>query len=279
MNDPASAGLTLPAPAKINRFLRVTGRRDDGYHTLATEFQFVDFADVLRFDVTPKPQIRRIDRHDFVLPDDDLIVRTARLLQAKFPPVAAHGITVTLHKKIPPGSGLGGGSSNAATTLIALNHLWDLRLSRAQLGAIGVQLGADVPSFIFGQAARASGIGEVLVPSEPVEKWLCLCIPKVAVSTAKIFANYAPTAAGIVDKTDNDLTPITAKLYPEVAETLAQLARHADAKMSGSGGAVFAEFDSHDEAKKVAAKIKNPNQTIVITQSKNRHPLKKFPAE
>ena len=169
--------MEFPAPAKINRFLRVLGRRADGYHQLETLFQFLEFADTLSFETLAQPRIRRIDRHDFELPEADLSICAAKLLQATVPEAAGRGVTITLRKVIPPGSGLGGGSSNAATTLLALNHLWQLGLTRRRLAALGLQLGADVPVFVHGRAARASGIGEVLAPcaTPPPPSGGCAC--------------------------------------------------------------------------------------------------------
>lgn len=283
----------LPAPAKINRFLRVTGRRADGYHQLETLFQFLEFADTLRFESAQPPHIRRIDRHDFDLPEEDLIVRAARLLQAECSEAGARGAVITLHKKIPPGSGLGGGSSNAATTLLALNHLWRLGLSRARLAELGRQLGADVPVFIGGRAALASGIGEVLKPCAPAEQWLCVCLPPVRVSTAEVFShphlarNRPAVSSGDSgdsgdsdepDKTGNDLEPVTTFLHPEVAAALTHLRRYGDARMSGSGAAVYAGFDTRAQAEQAAAQLPGDLPGFV-TRARNRHPLVDFPGE
>lgn len=292
-NDPPSGGaLALPAPAKINLFLRVRRRRADGYHDLETEFQFLKFADTLHFQTHPKtalstpnqPRIQRVDRHDFALPADDLTIRAARLLQTAHPQRAQVGVTITLHKVIPPGSGLGGGSSNAATTLLALNHLWRLGLNRAQLAAVGLQLGADVPVFIRGHAAHASGVGERLTPTTPPEQWLCVCLPVCGVSTAGVFSGLPvsgePQGGGEQgdrpdEKRGNDLEAITARHHPEVADALARLRRFGEAYMSGSGGAVYAGFAQRGQAEHAAAGIPPAYQPFV-TQSINRHPLLDF---
>ena len=270
----------FPAPAKINRFLRVTGRRADGYHQLETQFQFLEFADTLRFEVLAQPRIRRIDRHDFELPEADLSICAARLLQATVPEAAGRGVTITLHKVIPPGSGLGGGSSNAATTLLALNHLWQLGMTRRRLADLGLQLGADVPVFVHGRAALASGIGEVLAPCDPApaERWLCVCLPPVKVSTARVFSHpqlRPESQTRDPDRTGNDLEPVTTLLYPEVAAALAHLRRYGDARMSGSGAAVYAEFDSRAQAAHAAeAATRLPGGLRgIVTRSVNRHPL------
>ena len=283
-NHPAAAPvMELPAPAKINLFLRVIGQRADGYHELKTMFQFLEFADTMRFEVSRQPRIRRIDQHDFALPEEDMSVRAAKLLQATCPEAADRGATITLHKAIPPGSGLGGGSSNAATTLVALDHLWQLGMTRNRLAEIGLQLGADVPLFVHGRAALAGGIGERLEPRDPAERWLCVCLPPVRVSTARVFAHpqlgqlkqRRPTSRQ-PDETSNDLEPITTSLHPEVAEALTQLRRHGNACMSGSGGAVYAGFDSRDQAEYAAAQLPDGLHAFV-TRSRNRHPLLGFP--
>ena len=272
--------MEFPAPAKINRFLRVLGRRADGYHQLETLFQFLEFADTLSFETLAQPRIRRIDRHDFELPEADLSICAAKLLQTTVPEAAGRGVTITLHKVIPPGSGLGGGSSNAATTLLALNHLWQLGLTRRRLAALGLQLGADVPVFVHGRAARASGIGEVLAPCNPApaERWLCVCLPPVKVSTARVFSHpqlLPESQTRDPDRTGNDLEPVTTLLYPEVAAALAHLRRYGDARMSGSGAAVYAEFDSRAQATRAAeAATRLPGGLRgIVTRSVNRHPL------
>ena len=277
---PAAAPMELPAPAKINRFLRVIGRRADGYHQLETLFQFLEFADTLSFETLAQPRIRRIDRHDFELPEADLSICAAKLLQATVPEAAGCGVTITLRKVIPPGSGLGGGSSNAATTLLALNHLWQLGLTRRRLAALGLQLGADVPVFVHGRAALASGIGEVLAPCnpDPAERWLCVCLPPVTVSTARVFSHpqlRPESQTRDPDETGNDLEPVTTLLYPEVAAALAHLRRYGDARLSGSGAAVYAEFDSRAQATRAAeAAAQLPGDFRgIVTRSVNRHPL------
>ncbi|MDD9874470.1 MAG: 4-(cytidine 5'-diphospho)-2-C-methyl-D-erythritol kinase [Gammaproteobacteria bacterium] len=272
--------LQLPAPAKINRFLHVLGRRADGFHRLETLFQLLQWADRLGFGVLEQPHIRRIDRHPFHLPEADLCVRAAQLLQAACPPAAGRGVTITLTKTIPPGSGLGGGSSNAATTLLALNHLWQLGLTRARLAQLGLQLGADVPLFIYGRAALAGGVGEVLKACEPAEKWLLICVPPVEVSTARVFAHLRADGPGGDDLSDrapngNDLEAVTARLYPEVGQVLAWLRRHGDARMSGSGGAVYAEFNSRAEAGSAASALPD-GWNGRVTRALNRHPLADF---
>ncbi|MDA8014960.1 MAG: 4-(cytidine 5'-diphospho)-2-C-methyl-D-erythritol kinase [Gammaproteobacteria bacterium] len=257
----------------MNLYLHVRARRADGMHELDTHFQFLDFADKLQFDIGARG-IRRMDRHDFELPGDDLCVRAAKLLRAEVGG-GERGAVITLHKIIPPGSGLGGGSSNAATTLLALNQLWKLNLPRARLAELALQLGADVPLFVHGDAARAGGVGEKLAPAAADEKWLCLCLPPVAVSTARVFANWRPGDTEKTAEQKNDLENAATGLYPEVADALARMRRHADARMSGSGGAVYARFDTRAQAERAAAQL--PEIPSVITRSRNIHPLRDLP--
>ncbi len=259
--------LDWQAPAKINLFLHVTGQRDDGYHELQTLFQFLDYSDLLGFEATADGLIQRIDVGESTasLPDEDLCVQAARLLQA------AAGITlgakIVLEKKLPTGGGLGGGSSDAATTLIALNQLWQANLSRAELMGLGLQLGADVPIFIYGHAAFAEGVGERLTRVQPEEVWYCVLVPKMAVSTAEIFSDSTLTRdhpiktirgsfpQGRFDADDgqfvNDLEPVTCRLYPQVADTLSWLKGYGEAHMSGSGASVFVAVSSEQLAKKI----------------------------
>ena len=304
----STAALQLPAPGKINRYLRVLGRREDGFHEIETQFQFIAWADRLTFEALDSPQIRRIDRHDFALPAEDLCVRAARLLQAECPTAAGRGALITARKTIPPGSGLGGGSSNAATTLLALNRLWQLGLPRDRLAELGLRLGADVPLFVRGRAALARGIGEKLTPQTPAEKYLCICIP-AAVSTARVFAEFRPADCGNRDNsgsgdaagrgdnsgnsgnldnssdhgesdaaapTGNDLESAATRLYPAIGDALAQLrSRGMNAHLTGSGGAIFAEFNSRAEANRAAAALPN-HLPARVTPTLNRHPLADF---
>ena len=258
-----------PAPAKINLYLHVRARRADGMHELETQFQFLEFADTLSF-ADNAHEIRRIDRHDFDLPHEDLIVRAAKLLRIESG--CARGADITLRKVIPPGSGLGGGSSNAATTLLALNQMWQLGWTRARLAKLALRLGADVPVFLHGRAAIARGVGEKFAPSSPPERWLCVYLPAARVSTARVFAHprLRPCSEARAPH-GNDLEKIAALLHPEIATALIRLRRHANARMSGSGGALFADFDSRAEAERAAAQL--PEMRGIVTRSRNRHPL------
>lgn len=242
------APATWPAPAKLNLFLHVLGRREDGYHRLQTLFQFLDYGDELSFELRADGAIARPEGADEIAAEDDLVVRAARLLQQASG--AMQGANIRVLKRIPMGAGLGGGSSDAATTLVALNHLWGLGWSIDALAALGLKLGADVPVFVRGVAAWGEGVGELLTPVTLPEPWYAVIAPDVLVSTAAVFAapelqrDHAPISfedyehgAGV-----NDCAPVTCARYPAVADALAWLSRAAPARMSGTGCAVFAAF-------------------------------------
>lgn len=241
-----------PAPAKLNLMLRVTGRRDDGYHLLQTVFRLIDFADQIRVQPRRDGVISRIGGSSEVPEESDLAILAARLLQRHTG--TALGADITVNKRIPMGGGLGGGSSDAATVLTALNQLWGTGLSRRDLAWLGLQLGADVPVFIEGESAWAEGVGELLQPIRlPVAWYLVLC-PPCHVSTAEVFADPELTRNApqttirdfLAGSRENDCLPVVSKRYPEVAEALGWLGGFAEARLTGTGGSVFAEFP--DEA-------------------------------
>jgi 4-diphosphocytidyl-2-C-methyl-D-erythritol kinase len=243
--------LTFPAPAKINLFLHVVGRRQDGYHLLQTVFRFLDFSDELSFAVRTDGVIKLHTPLIGVPEEQDLCVRAAKLL--KQTSGVNLGVDIYLQKKIPMGGGLGGGSSDAATTLLALNQMWDINWNKQQLIELGLQLGADVPIFVFGKNAFAEGIGEKLASVELPSAWYLVLIPPVQVSTAEIFTSKELTRNTIPIKIPpfsiwqghNDLESVVCQKYPEVArclEWLKQLENTTIAAMSGSGACVFAEF-------------------------------------
>jgi 4-diphosphocytidyl-2-C-methyl-D-erythritol kinase len=260
-----------PAPAKLNLFLHVTGRRPDGYHLLQTVFQLVDFSDLLHFEVRADDQIRRRTEIPGVPEQSDLIVRAAGLLQtairekagAAGVTAAALGANISIEKKLPMGGGLGGGSSDAATTLLALNHLWQGGLSREELMALGLQLGADVPFFLFGRNAFAEGIGETLQKLDTPDLWFVIIQPGVTIPTALIFSSSELTRnTKPVKMTDfsigtkklfgkNDLEPVAAKQFPEVADAIKWLSKYGEARMTGSGACVFCGFTQEDQADEV----------------------------
>lgn len=250
-----------PAPAKLNLFLHVTGRRDDGYHELQTVFQFLDYVDELVFMPRDDGDIRRVSELAGVPAEADLVVRAARLLQATT--ACRQGVDITVNKQLPMGGGLGGGSSNAATTLVALNQLWQTGLSEDELARLGLQIGADVPVFVHGQAAWAEGVGEQLQPVELPESWFVVLVPPVNVSTAEVFSDPDLTRDCppmtirhfLSGEGGNVCEPVVRRVYPAVAEALDWLARYGDAHMTGTGACVFAAFDSEARAREVLAEM------------------------
>lgn len=279
--------LSCAAPAKLNLFLHVVGRQPDGYHLLQTVFRFIDLHDMLYFTLRQDGQIKRSNAIEDVPEEDDLCIRAARLLQQETG--CTLGVNITLEKYIPMGGGLGGGSSDAATTLLALNQMWQLNLSRERLMHLGLKLGADVPVFIFGQTAFAEGIGEKLQPFNLPEAWYVVLSPPIHVPTAKIFSHPELTrntisitmralpiegdfqAAGL----GNDLQKIACQLYPEVEQHLKWLSQFAPALMTGSGACVFASFVSEAAARKVLEKLPAEMQGW-IAKGLPKHPLHDF---
>jgi len=259
---PRDPGRGWPAPAKINLFLHVTGRRPDGYHLLQTVFQFLGYGDVLDFELRDDGIVRRATPLPGIAPDADLTVRAARLLQRHAG--VRQGIEIRIDKHIPPGGGLGGGSSDAATTLWALNCLWGLGLSADELAGLGLRLGADVPVFVHGQAAWAEGVGNILTPLSLPEPWYLVLTPDAQVPTAAIFAAPeltrdcdALTIDGFLsgDQGLNVCEPVVRARYPRVAEALDWLARFAPARMSGTGACVFARFAARQAAEDVWGRL------------------------
>ncbi|MCB1775129.1 MAG: 4-(cytidine 5'-diphospho)-2-C-methyl-D-erythritol kinase [Gammaproteobacteria bacterium] len=248
-----------PAPAKLNLMLRVVGRRDDGYHLLQTVFQFIDLQDELAFSLRDDGRIRRIDGPADVPADADLAVRAAHALKAATGSGA--GVDIAIAKRIPMGGGLGGGSSDAATTLVALNRLWQCGLDTRQLQQIGVGLGADVPIFVHGQAAWAEGVGEEFVAIEPAEPWYALFVPPVHVNTGKVFQDPDLTRNSdritirdfLAGDTVNDCLAIVRRRYPEVAQVFDWLNERAEARMTGTGACLFAACRDRAHADELVA--------------------------
>ena len=269
--------LSLPAPAKVNLFLHITGRRQDGYHDLETLFQLLDFGDQLDFEILPSQEIKLSSNIDGVDSDDNLVVKAARSLQAKTG--CTLGANIALKKVLPLGGGIGGGSSDAATTLLALNHLWDLQLSEDTLAEIGLELGADVPVFTRGNTAFAKGVGENLSPVEIPERWFLVVTPQVLVSTGKIFSHPQLTrdSAPIkipplaVEAGQNDCQAVVEMLYPEVAETRNWMQQYAPALMTGTGASLFSIFDNESKAIEVAQQIPNA-WNYFVARGVNRSP-------
>ena len=269
----------FPAPAKLNLMLRVIGRRDDGYHLLQTVIRFIDYGDTLTFRVRDDGVIGRTKDVAGVPETDDLSLRAARRLQAACG--TRLGADISLEKRIPVGGGLGGGSSDAATTLLALNRLWGAGLSRGRLAELGLEVGADVPVFVGGENALAEGIGERLTPVEVPKAWYLVLVPPVGVPTARIFAHselkrdskpikitaFSPGLAG------NDLEPVVCREYPEVARHLDWLRQAAPAWVTGSGACVFAAFPSESAARRVLQQAPADMQGFVA-EGLARHPLR-----
>ena len=274
-----------PSPAKLNLFLYITGRRDNGYHELQTLFQFVDFGDELSItahqrsnQITISPQIPG------VATEDNLIWKAATALQQYAN--TNFGADIELKKVLPMGGGIGGGSSNAATVLVALNYLWQLGLSDDQLAEIGLKLGADVPVFVRGFAAFAEGVGEQLHPANPEEKWYLVVKPQVSIATVDIFTHPELTrntpkrelATLLEQEYVNDCEKIVRMLYPEVDKQLSWLLQYAPSRLTGTGSCVFAEFSSKNEAESVLAKLPD-NVSAFIAKGRNLSPLKETLAE
>ncbi|MGI4812513.1 MAG: 4-(cytidine 5'-diphospho)-2-C-methyl-D-erythritol kinase [Janthinobacterium lividum] len=278
--------LRCAAPAKLNLFLHITGRRADGYHALQSVFQLIDYADTLTFSLREDGQLRRTLAIDGVAEQDDLCIRAARLLQQY-----AHcplGVDITLDKVLPMGAGLGGGSSDAATTLLALNRLWQLSLPRATLQQLALSLGADVPFFVFGRNAFAEGVGESLSVIDLPSQVFLVVTPPVQVATHEIFAARELTrdteaikitdflgAANIHAFGRNDMQHVVSSRYPEVAQVLDWFSEIAPARMTGSGASVFATFASHAEAEAVRQSLPS-GWNAKVAASLHRHPLFDF---
>lgn len=270
-----------PAPAKVNLFLHITGRRADGYHLLQSVFRLLDHHDTLHLRATGDGTIRRLRDIPGVPAEQDLCVRAARLLQQHTG--CQLGVELSLDKRLPMGGGLGGGSSDAATVLLALNRLWQLGLPRSELQALGLRLGADVPVFVFGQNAWAEGVGEQLQAIALPPAWYVVLAPEAHVSTAQVFSseqltrdtNPATMAAFFRGFGHNDLEPVVCRQYPAVAQALEWLRQFGDARMSGSGACVFLECASEDQAQYVFAQ--KPAQFAgFVSQGLDKHPLHDF---
>ncbi len=271
-----TTSLTLAAPAKLNLFLHITGRRSNGYHELQTLFQLLDYADTLTFERRDDGVIQLEDNLGIPV-KENLIWRAASKLKTEFP--TSYGANIRLHKRLPMGGGLGGGSSNAATTLIGLNQLWGLDVSIAALALLGVQLGADVPVFIHGNTAWGEGIGEKLTPVELPEAWYLVITPPCAVSTAEIYAhpqlprNTPPIsfAEFLSAGGRNDTEQVVCQMFPQIVEAMNWLTPFAQAKLTGTGSSIFARFDSQAQANSVAKQIPT-SYHYFIAKGLNRAP-------
>jgi len=297
----------FPAPAKLNLMLHVLGRRADGYHRLQTVFRFLDHGDEVRLRVREDGAIHRLRDVPGIPADDDLSVRAARLLQTATG--TTQGADIELTKRLPQGGGLGGGSSDAATVLLALNHLWRTGLARPDLQALGLKLGADVPVFIFGESAVGEGVGEVLTPIALPDAWYVVLVPEAAVATSRIFAHpelkrdskpikiqgfsvvESPADAtenatenasknateNAIANAANDLQDLVCQLYPDVARHLEWLRQHGPARMTGSGACVFSAFETEAAAREVRAQLP-PAMRGFVARGLDRHPLRELAA-
>ena len=278
-----------PAPAKLNLFLHVVGRRDDSYHLLESVFQLIDFCDTLHFTCRPYGEVRRLTAVDGVPEASDLTVRAARLLKevaSVRKGIQVPGVDIEIEKRIPSGGGLGGGSSDAATTLMALNGLWQCGFSQEELIELGVRLGADIPFFIFRRNAFAEGVGEKLTPIQTPDGWFVVVKPPVSVSTALIFQakeltrdteplrmkGYPNFCDSSIQIGQNDLQTVATALFPEIRKALDELGRYGNARMTGSGACVFARFDTEQQAQE-AAKALSDRWNVMIIRSLQRHPF------
>lgn len=278
MSHPFTHDYAWPAPAKLNLFLHVTGRRDDGYHELQTVFQFLEYGDSLYFVPRGDGICRRVEGPDSVPAEQDLVIRAARLLSEVSG--AGLGADIRVKKRIPIGGGLGGGSSDAATTLIALNRLWNLGLPLDEIADLGARLGADVPVFVRAQSAWAEGIGDRLWPIELPEPWYLVVTPPIHVSTAAVF-----TAEALVRNLPaidieqfqagegrNVCEPVTRALYPEVGTVLDWLGAHGKPRMSGTGASCFLAFERLRDAERLRHQVPTQWQSFVA-RGLNRSPL------
>ncbi|WP_206500870.1 4-(cytidine 5'-diphospho)-2-C-methyl-D-erythritol kinase [Vibrio paracholerae] len=273
-----------PSPAKLNLFLYITGRRANGYHDLQTLFQFLDHGDELTITANSSGNITLSPALAYVALEDNLIYKAAIALKnAAQSPL---GADIQLHKVLPMGGGIGGGSSNAATTLVALNYLWQTGLSDDQLAEIGLTLGADVPVFTRGFAAFAEGVGEELSAVEPEEKWYLVVRPAVSIATKDIFTHpqlvrntpKRDLASLLATPYENDCEKIVRSLYPEVDKQLSWLLQYAPSRLTGTGSCVFAEFSSRKDAQAVFAQLSD-NVLAFVAQGRNVSPLRKTLAD
>ncbi len=273
--------LTLPSPAKLNLFLHITGQRADGYHELQSIFQFIDMCDYLTFSSNDDGQIRITPEITGVPLQDNLIYKAARLLQQKTG--CQKGADIQLEKILPMGGGLGGGSSNAATTLVGLNHLWKTGLSIEALAELGLVLGADVPIFVHGKAAWAEGVGEVITPMDDLEEnWFVLVVPDCHVNTKDVFSHKELTrdtpkcrmSAALRGTGRNDCESVVTKLHKKVANSLNLLDNFGQARMTGTGSCVFLEVSSEHQTQRVLAALPT-DYTAFAVKGLNQSPLHK----
>ena len=286
----ASSTLTVSAPAKVNLFLHIIGRRPDSYHLLESLFVLIDWCDTITLTRRADPDIVRVGDVAGVPADEDLAVRAANALRDAT--ASRHGVTIEIVKRIPQGAGLGGGSSDAASVLLALNRLWSVRLPRSELASIGASLGADVPFFVGGESALARGIGDVLTPVSIPAYWLALAVPSIRVATSSVFAALQLTPMPSVSLTPmpssakmnvfsegygrNDLEATASALFAGIGKARTALSQASpNARMTGSGGCVFAAFSNASEAQQALRYLPQEIEGRVV-RTLARHPLSAF---
>jgi len=278
------SSLTLPSPAKLNLFLHILERRPDGYHELQTLFQFLDYGDTIT--LTPRADRRIVMEQSVpgVADEDNLVIRAARQLAATTN-TAVGGVSIAIDKRLPMGGGLGGGSSNAATTLLGLNRLWGLNHSLDELAELGLSLGADVPVFVHGHAAWGEGVGEQLTDANPPEDWFVVIKPPCDISTKEIFSEQgltrdtpgikiAPAFEGDASRYRNDCEDVVRRLYPEVHQSLEWLAQFGPARLTGTGACIFGRFPT-ESAARIIWESKPSGITGFVAQGVNISPLHK----
>ncbi len=270
--------IRCPAPAKLNLFLHITGQRENGYHELQSVFQFIDLQDEITFIPRDDSNILRISGNQEIPVEQDLVIRAARLIAEHHD--IPYGVDIGIHKRIPMGAGLGGGSSDAATVLHALNRIWGLKLDTPHLATLGLSLGADVPIFVHGHAAWAEGVGEILTPMSPPENCYLLVVPPVHVSTAAVFQHPALTRnSAPIRITDflegaayNTLEPVVREVYPDIDACLNWLQQYGQPMLTGTGAGSFITVDTETTAQELASNVTEPWQAYVV-KGMNRSPL------
>ena len=272
------SSIKILSPAKINLFLHVLGRRSDGYHNLQTLFQLVETGDHMTFCSTDSGKINIINKNLAISDEENLVFKAAKAIHQP-----GLGVNILLEKAIPSGAGLGGGSSNAATTLVILNYLWSLGIENHRLRKIGAEIGADVPVFLGGRSALATGIGEQLSAINIPRRWYVIIFPNCPVNTREIFSreeltrNSAPITMSdfFEGRSRNDFQEVVSRLFKEVEEALKWLGKRGDSRLTGTGGSVFAGFDSKDEARDIALAVPK-NWWGIYTKGIDRSPLLKY---
>ncbi len=278
LTNPKAWAERWPAPAKLNLMLRIVGQRDDGYHLLQTVFQFVDLCDWLIFHPADDGNVRLVRTISGVPEEDDLTVKAANLLKAETG--CELGVRIEVDKKLPMGGGLGGGSSDAATTLMVLNELWGLGLTKEKLLRMGLSLGADVPVFIFGHSSWGEGVGEKLSKIDIPEQWVVIIKPDCHVNTGEIFCAKNLTRNSksikmldfIEGDHQNDCLAVVSASYPLVRKALDALSEYSEARLTGTGACVFAQFDSYDVAIDAYSRLKG-NWVVYLAKGLNQSPL------